>query len=122
MGIKGLRVADASILPFLITGNTNAPSLMIAIFYCFILFFLKFIIIFFFLTLLRKGIKGLRVADASIMPFLITGNTNAPSMMIGRKAADLIRKERADLAGKCQVEKQTDNFEINSCFPYQNDI
>jgi len=41
-----------------------------------------------------RGVDGLRVADASIIPRALTGNTNAAAIMIGEKAADLIRGKR----------------------------
>lgn len=41
-----------------------------------------------------RGVEGLRVADASIMPTIIGGNTNADSIMIGERCADLITAER----------------------------
>jgi choline dehydrogenase len=44
------------------------------------------------------GIERLRVADASVMPNDPSGNTNVPTMMIGEKAADLLRARRLEPA------------------------
>jgi choline dehydrogenase-like flavoprotein len=46
-------------------------------------------------TLLVRGMDNLRVADASVMPTLIGGNTNAPSMMIGQMAASMMLSKPA---------------------------
>jgi choline dehydrogenase len=57
-------------------------------------------------TLKVKGLKNIRIADASIMPSIPSANTNAPCIMVGEKASDLIKadaKAKAEIDSKAEI-------------------
>lgn len=49
------------------------------------------------------GVRGLRVVDASIIPLVPSGNTNAPSIAVGEKAADIIKKDNGVAVSKVKL-------------------
>ena len=59
------------------------------------------------------GIQGLRVADASIMPMIVSGNTSIPCMMIGEKCADMVLAEHVD--PRAEFFRRDNVMEATSC-------
>lgn len=72
------------------------------------------------------GVRGLRVIDASIMPHVPSGNTNAPVIMVGEKGADLVKDYWYSFRKKRSLHKDWSNWpykskDVNENYPmYQN--
>jgi len=45
--------------------------------------------------LMVHGLEGLRIADASVFPFVVSGNLNGPCMMVGQRASEIILEDAA---------------------------
>jgi hypothetical protein len=68
------------------------------------------------------GVKNLRIMDASIMPVVVSGNTNAPVMMIAEKGSDIIKKRwlPADISGRFGADDEEENVDVTSKFSGNN--